>query len=609
MGFDPSVCNGSPVSCTATVDGTDNGVPLGVNDSGTPGDESDDWWDYTCDCTTHTNPEYREDLVDANTWAGPDCQCARCTPHDGSTGPNSGEVAACTAQDPCLDLFDAGNANIDNDLSVAGNTETCSEVTGTNDFECACESGQHGPDCMDPLPCAANDGMDTSVCNGGPGTNVDEGQPGEYCDCGDCSEQPENEDVTSPTNIWCGAYCDQDICTREPVSGGCGSNGSEQNNLSGAPNTASAVCECVCDATYSGTNCEVDECASTSCLNGGSLDRSGGICSCTCLEGFTGAQCETPLETPTGTGCWKCDAMTYVQCATEGSFQTCSEDQSNGDNGVCFVEYREQNQQLTQLCTGCKDAKSCDNLKRQNFVPGFVAGNTAPFMRMRNQCKPDYRLQVARRRYGNTQSVCRQCFSMCSNENAASAEKCFGGLGDSSVFTAAATNDAKIGAAKWIRYYKSIVGGPQQSGSPWNGGNAGSTDRLLRNGDIANNEAIALGIPLHLAAGSTSSQTIVDSPLNHIFRGFTKTQLEAVIAAAADDNFVEGVGSNVLYTSNPLYWTLADSTDFFWSNNLIEDQGVYSAAASTDNVFISNGYDAAKPCELDYGAGNYCDRS
>ena len=95
-----------------------------------------------------------------------------------------------------------------------------------------------------------------------------------------------------------------------------------------------------------------------------------------------------------------------------------------------------------------KNKKSCDNLKRQNFVPGFVAGNTAPFMRMRNQCKPDYRLQVARRRYGNTQSVCRQCFSMCSNENAASAEKCFGGLGDSSVFTAAATNDAKIGAAQ-----------------------------------------------------------------------------------------------------------------------------------------------------------------
>ena len=95
-----------------------------------------------------------------------------------------------------------------------------------------------------------------------------------------------------------------------------------------------------------------------------------------------------------------------------------------------------------------KPLKSCENLKRQNFVPGFNAGNTAPFMRMRNQCKPDYRLQVARRRYGNTQSVCRQCFSMCSNENAASAQKCFGGLGDSAIFTAAATDADKIGAAQ-----------------------------------------------------------------------------------------------------------------------------------------------------------------
>ena len=91
--------------------------------------------------------------------------------------------------------------------------------------------------------------------------------------------------------------------------------------------------------------------------------------------------------------------------------------------------------------------KSCDNLKRQNFVPGFEAVNTAPFMRMRNQCKPDYRLQVARRRYGNTQSVCRQCFSMCSNADATSAKTCFGGLGNKLVFTATATND-EINAAQ-----------------------------------------------------------------------------------------------------------------------------------------------------------------
>ena len=245
---------------------------------------------------------------------------------------------------------------------IIGNTETCSEVTGTNDFECACESGQHGPDCNDPLPCAANDGDATSVCNNGPGTNTDVGDPTEYCECGDCSQQPDNLDVNSPTNIWGGDYCDEDICTRAPPASCI--NGTPTNDHSGTPNTDSAVCTCVCQVNWSGADCNTDDCASTTCLNGGSLDRSvQGQCSCTCLEGFTGAQCETPLETPTGTGCWKCDAMTYVQCATEGSFQTCSEDQSNGDNGVCFVEYREQNQQLTQLCTGCKDAKDSLNLK------------------------------------------------------------------------------------------------------------------------------------------------------------------------------------------------------------------------------------------------------
>jgi len=330
-------------------------------------------------------------------------------------------------------------------------------------------------------------------------------------------------------------------------------------------------------------------------------------CTCTCPNGFGGTRCEIPdtIEAPTGTGCWKCDAMTYVQCATEGSFQTCSEDNTNGDNGVCFVEYREQNQKLTQLCTGCKDAKSCDNLKRQNFVPGFVAGNTAPFMRMRNQCKPDYRLQVARRRYGNTQSVCRQCFSMCSNENAETAKTCFGGLGDRSVFTAVATDDAKINAAQWIRYYENIVGGPAQSYSPWNGGAGGSTDQLLRNGDINNNEAIVLGIPLHMVASHADSKTFVDSDYNHVFRGYLKSDLVTMITNNANNPLIGPNDDD----DHPLYWTLADATDFFWSNDLIEDQSVYNGHDdATESPFVHNNFDVNNPCQLDYGAGNTCER-
>jgi hypothetical protein len=601
--------------CVATENGQAVGIPLGIHDNGTPGDTSDDWWKYNCDCDSHNDPAHRTDAGD--TWAGPDCQCTVCSPHDGIDDADAGEISACIGTNPCTVLANvnggADNPNIDTELSESGNTQICTETPNTNDFTCPCDDGFYGVECNDTLPCAAADGSNTSVCNGATGTNLNPGAANESCDCDDdCLTQPENADPLTPTNIWGGEYSNKSICEVTPVACESGK-GTLFNDLSGTPNTASAVCTCQCNVNYSGTDCSTDDCASTTCLNGGTVDRSvQGQCTCTCPAGFTGAQCEIPTSTPTGTGCWKCDAMTYVQCATEGTFQTCSEDNTNGDNGVCFVEYREQNQKLTQLCTGCKDAKSCDNLKRQNFVPGFEAGNTAPFMRMRNQCKPDYRLQVARRRYGNTQSVCRTCFSMCSNENASSAQKCFGGLGNSAIFTAVATDSDKIGAAQWIRYYQDIVGGPQTSSSPWNGGNGGTTDKLLRLGDITNNEAIVPGIPLHLTADNANSQTVVNSPLNHIFRGYTKSDLENLINTQNQGGLVDGANAATLgQETNPLYWTLADSTDYFWSmeHDLIQMQGVYDAAAAGADAFDLAGYDTSKPCELDYGAGNYCDRS
>ena len=48
-----------------------------------------------------------------------------------------------------------------------------------------------------------------------------------------------------------------------------------------------------------------------------------------------------------GTSCWKCDAMSYEQCAAEGRYEECS----LGENDSCFVEIREVKSRLTQLCT------------------------------------------------------------------------------------------------------------------------------------------------------------------------------------------------------------------------------------------------------------------
>ena len=348
--FDPNVCNGSPVSCTAT---DENGIPLGIHDNGTEGDESDDWWIYECDCTTHVEVEHRTDSED-DTWAGPDCQCTRCTPHDGtpSSDPDSGEDSACTAnENPCTAVANDANINDFIDDSTTTVDTICTETPSTNDYTCTCQANYYGQHCEWTDPC------DNDFCTGaegeqtvGPDNALNTAD--DECTC-DCATHPDNVEASTPNNIWGGLQCNESICDRAPVA--C-VNGSLTNDLETDPTTA--ACVCTCGVNWTGADCSSDFCGSHTCQNGGTVDRSvEGQCGCTCPAGFTGASCETPTNAPVGTGCWKCDAMTYVQCATEGSFQTCSDDNTNGDNGVCFVEYREQNQKLTQLCTGCKDAK------------------------------------------------------------------------------------------------------------------------------------------------------------------------------------------------------------------------------------------------------------
>ena len=114
-----------------------------------------------------------------------------------------------------------------------------------------------------------------------------------------------------------------------------------------------------------------------------------------------------------------------------------------------------------------------------------------------------------------------------------------------------------------------------------------------------------------MTADNTNSQAVVNSPLNHIFRGYTKSDLETLITTQNQGGLVDGEVKTLAQETNQLYWTLADSTDYFWSmeHDLIQKQGVYDAAADGANAFFLAGFDTSKPCELDYGAGNYCDRS
>jgi len=82
-----------------------------------------------------------------------------------------------------------------------------------------------------------------------------------------------------------GKYCGMDI--NECASNSCLNGGSCADQVNGY------VCNCL--AGYAGTNCETDinECASNPCLNGGACtDRVNGYV-CGCVAGYEGDNCQT----------------------------------------------------------------------------------------------------------------------------------------------------------------------------------------------------------------------------------------------------------------------------------------------------------------------------
>jgi len=127
--------------------------------------------------------------------------------------------------------------------------------------------------------------------------------------------------------------------------------------------------------------------------------------------GTTAAQVTTTTTPPTTTThdadtfCLKCDVMTPADCvSSSGVIQGCD----HGD--VCFLEVRRNNPRapsntaVTQICTGCKDAQACFDLKDQNAVVGSNR------FRDLMQCYPMHAAAANRPRLGEMASVCRTCF-------------------------------------------------------------------------------------------------------------------------------------------------------------------------------------------------------
>jgi hypothetical protein len=254
-----------------------------------------------------------------------------------------------------------------------------------------------------------------------------------------------------------------------------------------------------------------------------------------------------------GTGCWKCDRMNFLDCATSGEWTTCSPDQTAGDYGVCFLELREQNQLLTQLCTGCKSRNSCDNLKRQNFVGSDLSARMGRF---HDQCKPEWKLQRGNRRYGVQQSVCRTCFHMCSQ---AEDHKCFGGLeavgtvnGEFFKYDLNMNTGSSTGATKTYWYQ-----------------NANDAVVTVQN----------LGIPLGIFADTTATKAQVSAMTNMVNWGGDYGD------TGSGKQDATGRGSNGATTATMgLYWAIQDQTKAWWSQDLTIAQSAYQANAATDDL-------------------------
>lgn len=261
----------------------------------------------------------------------------------------------------------------------------------------------------------------------------------------------------------------------------------------------------------------------------------------------TTAPVVTTTVSTQGTGCWKCDQMNFLDCATSGSWTECSPDQTAGDYGVCFLELREQNQLLTQLCTGCKARNACYNLRRQNFVGSDQSQRLGRF---HDQCKPEWKLQRGNRRYGVQQSVCRTCFHMCSQ---ADDHQCFGGL------------EAPGTANGQFFKYDQNMNTASSTGA--------TKTYWYSNAESAVITGMNLGIPLGVFASDTDAVNQVKAMTNMVNFGGTFTDN----GSGKADDVDRATASNAM----GLYWAIQDQSKAWWSLDHAALQSIYQVGGDS----------------------------
>jgi len=259
----------------------------------------------------------------------------------------------------------------------------------------------------------------------------------------------------------------------------------------------------------------------------------------------------TITQVRSGDHCWKCDEMTYMDCAAKGSYQLCGQ----GEDNCCFVEVREKRTKLRQLCTGCKSTVACKNLRKENFVNTVtnVPMGSGGDETIDDQCRPDYVDQIRNMRDGSQQSVCRQCFRSCEPSQDDS-KFCFGGMVEQATGAGTSALPNGIGVMLTIPFVT--------LSSNYDAFHGRTVDQTM-----------AFGIPTHLILDcqtDSTACTTLETPATAAELTQTQNIYFHTVASGQAHNKVRGnnAGNNIRDLDEMTFWGLQGADRHWWVGDL-----------------------------------------
>uniref|UniRef100_A0A8C6T537 Delta-like protein n=1 Tax=Neogobius melanostomus TaxID=47308 RepID=A0A8C6T537_9GOBI len=320
--------------------------------------------------------------------------CDKCIPHPGCVH------GTCVEPWQCLCDTNWGGHLCDKDLNYCGTHQPCLNGgkcinTGPDKYQCTCAEGYSGANCeRAEHACLSNpcsNGGSCSETSQGYECQCAPGWSGDSCaiNVDDCSPNPCNHGGTCQDLVngfkchcppqWSGKTCliDANECESKPCVNNCDININDCKDQCQNGGTCKVSILSKVGLHNILPNRDVDECASSPCLNGGRCQDDVNGFQCLCLAGFSGNLCQLDIDYCSPNPC-----QNGARCFNRATDYYCS----------CPEDYEGKNcSHLKDHCrtTTCKVIDSCTVAVASNSTPGgerFISSNVCgPHGRCRSQ--------------------------------------------------------------------------------------------------------------------------------------------------------------------------------------------------------------------------------